>query len=380
MLGGCGVWPAAGQACGGYLVEHDGFHLLVDPGYATLPRLLERMPADLVDAVVVSHGHPDHCADLNPLLRARHLGGPGGAPLPVYALAGALDAVLALDRPEMLDDAFTLRELEPGQDLAIGPFEVETVSLPHFVQNVGLRMRAGGSVLSYTGDTGPSPNLLPLAREADVFLAEATFPRLVPPDMQRHLSSALQAGEVAARSSVRHLVLTHLQPDTNPAAAETAAAARLFDTVVAGLARSHPGLEPALWELLPEQLLDQERAGALAGRRREQGWRGRFEALRRVNDELTARLSELEREHTELLVSQSSSVESATLLGAIFDTTGEGILTVDRHGVILRANRAALALWGYADTEVVGKDIGLLLAGGPLLYSAMGGRGPPRPR
>jgi len=141
-------------------------------------------------------------------------------------------------------------------------------------------------------------------------------------------------------------------------------AARLFDSVVAGLARSHPGLEPALWEIVPERLLDQERAGALAARRREQGWRERFEALRRVNDELAARLSEVERERAELLASQSSSVESATLLGAVFDTAGEGILTVDRHGVILRANRAALALWGYADTEVVGKDIGLLLAGG----------------
>src|SRR5881296_3762158 len=71
VLGGCGAWPAAGQACSGYLVEHDGFRLLVDPGYATLPRLLEQLNADEVDAVFVSHGHPDHCVDLNPLLRPR---------------------------------------------------------------------------------------------------------------------------------------------------------------------------------------------------------------------------------------------------------------------------------------------------------------------
>lgn len=73
VLGGCGVWPGAGQACGGYLVEHDGFRLLVDPGYATLPRLLGHVDARQVDAVYVSHRHPDHCADLNPLLRARAL-------------------------------------------------------------------------------------------------------------------------------------------------------------------------------------------------------------------------------------------------------------------------------------------------------------------
>ena len=71
VLGGCGGWPAAGLACSGYLVEHDGFRLLIDPGYAIVPRLLEVADAADVDAVLVSHGHPDHCADLNPLLRAR---------------------------------------------------------------------------------------------------------------------------------------------------------------------------------------------------------------------------------------------------------------------------------------------------------------------
>jgi ribonuclease BN (tRNA processing enzyme) len=45
VLGGCGAWPGAGQACSGYLVEHDGFRLLVDLGFATVPRLLERVIA-----------------------------------------------------------------------------------------------------------------------------------------------------------------------------------------------------------------------------------------------------------------------------------------------------------------------------------------------
>ena len=92
MLGGCGAWPAAGQACSGYLLEHDGFRLLIDPGYAVLPRLLRHVDAADVDAVLVSHGHPDHCADLNPLLRARALRDDPAPALPVFSLAGALDA------------------------------------------------------------------------------------------------------------------------------------------------------------------------------------------------------------------------------------------------------------------------------------------------
>jgi ribonuclease BN (tRNA processing enzyme) len=60
VLGGCGAWPTAGQACSGYLVAHDGFRVLIDPGYAVLPRLLQLADAADVDAVLVSHGHPDH--------------------------------------------------------------------------------------------------------------------------------------------------------------------------------------------------------------------------------------------------------------------------------------------------------------------------------
>ncbi|MER6576945.1 MBL fold metallo-hydrolase [Nonomuraea sp. NPDC001023] len=146
VLGGCGAWSAAGQACNGYLVEHDGFRVLVDPGYATLPRLLETTPAERVDAVLVSHGHPDHCSDLNPLLAA----------LPVHAPPGALDAVLALDRRGMLAGSFELHDLEPGTPRELGPFRLDAFSLPHHVPNAGLRLSAGGRVIAYTGDTGPS--------------------------------------------------------------------------------------------------------------------------------------------------------------------------------------------------------------------------------
>src|SRR5258706_5845525 len=101
VLGGCGAWPEAGQACSGFLAEHDGFRLLIDAGYATLPRLLQLIRPGQLDAVLISHGHPDHCADLNPLLRARVMSASGLPPLPLYAPAGALDRVLALGRPQL---------------------------------------------------------------------------------------------------------------------------------------------------------------------------------------------------------------------------------------------------------------------------------------
>lgn len=223
VLGGCAAWPAAGQACGGYVLEHGGFRLLLDPGYATLPRLLERISARDVDAVLLSHGHPDHCADLHPLLRARALGDEPSPALPVYAPPGAADRVLDLEGPESMRDAYVLSSFDAGGTFEIGPFRVDSRPLPHFVPNAGLRLTAGGGVLAYTGDTGPSPEIATLARGADVLLAEATFPDEMPARFAGYLSTARQAGGYAARAGAGRLVLTHLWPGTEREHAEDAA-------------------------------------------------------------------------------------------------------------------------------------------------------------
>ncbi|RSM53861.1 MBL fold metallo-hydrolase [Actinoplanes sp. ATCC 53533] len=233
VLGGCGAWPEPGSACSGFLVEHDGFRLVLDLGYATMPRL----PGP-VDAVFISHGHPDHCADLNPLLRARSMSEDQPPPLPVYALPGALDAVLALDRPGMLDDAYVLHDVVAGQPFTIGPFAATTRLLPHWRPNAGIRLAAGGRVLAYTGDCGPSPEVVALARDADLLVAEATHLTAVPPDVLGMLSSVPDAGRQAREAGARHLLLTHLWPGTDHAAAVAQAAAEFpgpIEVAVPGL-------------------------------------------------------------------------------------------------------------------------------------------------
>ncbi|MEU9832484.1 MBL fold metallo-hydrolase [Streptosporangium sp. NPDC048047] len=228
VLGACGAWPETGSACSGYLVEHDGFRLVMDLGYATFPRLLEHVAAEEVDAVWISHGHPDHCVDLNPLLRARALGDEPVPALPVFAPPGALDAVLALDKPGMLAASYALHEVVPGDAFEIGPFRAGTRLLPHHVPNAGIRLEADGAVLAYTGDTGPSPEVVELARGADLLVAEATYVDEVPGGDAPYLTSARQAGAQAARAGAGRLLLTHLWPGTGREAARRAAEAR-FD-------------------------------------------------------------------------------------------------------------------------------------------------------
>lgn len=223
VLGGAGAWPPAGGACSGYLIEHDGFRLFVDPGYATLPRLLEIAPAESIDAVLVSHGHPDHVADLNPLLRARSMSDHPPSRLPAYALPDALRPVLTLDQVESLHDAIDIREFHAGETFEIGPFAIESRSLPHFVPNAGLRIGANGLSITYTGDAGPSDDLVELAGGTDLLLAEATYVEFVPADSAASLNCAAEVGRQASRAAVARLVLTHLWPGTDPEASRSAA-------------------------------------------------------------------------------------------------------------------------------------------------------------
>jgi ribonuclease BN (tRNA processing enzyme) len=223
VLGGSGAWPTARQACSGYLIERDGFRLLVDPGYSTLPALLGRVAPEDVDAVLVTHGHPDHCTDVHPLLRARVMRGRRPPPLPLHAPAGSLAKVLALDPPGPVDEAYELHDLAAGEQVTVGPFTVDATLLPHTLPNLGVRLAAGGATLGYTGDTGPSPDVAELARGTDLFLAAATFAEQVPEPLAPYLCSARAIGEYAAAAEPARTILTHLSPGTDPDDALTAA-------------------------------------------------------------------------------------------------------------------------------------------------------------
>src|SRR5262245_17826396 len=153
VLGSCGGFPEPGRACSGFAVDWDGFRLVIDLGYATLPRLLALWPDSVIDAVVVTHEHPDHCIDLHGLFRMRHYGAPVRSRLPLYCPPGVLDRLAGLEPDVDLNAVFDQYPL-PGSHV-VGPFELRAVPLPHFVPNAGIRLEGDGLALAYTGDTGP---------------------------------------------------------------------------------------------------------------------------------------------------------------------------------------------------------------------------------
>jgi ribonuclease BN (tRNA processing enzyme) len=120
--------------------------------------------------------------------------------------------VLALDRPGMLDAALARQDFEPGAAFSVGPFDLRTALLPHFTPNAAVRCEAGGRAIVYTGDGGPDPALVELARGTDTLIAEATHPEVMQAADARYLSTGRQAARQAAEAGVGRLVLTHLWP------------------------------------------------------------------------------------------------------------------------------------------------------------------------
>ena len=218
VLGCAGTFPGPASPCSGYLVEHDGYRLLVDLGAGALGQLQRHVGLLDVDAVYVSHLHADHCIDLVAYSYARRYH-PSGLPevLPVYGPAGTAQRILSsYEAPPShgLEDVFDFREVEPGTR-ELGPFTVTAARVNHPIECHGLRIEAGGRTLAYSGDTGESDALVDLAQDSDLFLCEASWAHADDNPPGIHLSGR-QAGEHAARARTARLVLTHVVPWADP--------------------------------------------------------------------------------------------------------------------------------------------------------------------
>lgn len=208
VLGSCAAWPEPGRACAGFLVEHNGFRLVLDLGFGTLPRLLSLCPNGTVDAVAITHRHTDHCVDLNGLLRVRHYGERTHDPIPLLCSPDVAALVDSLEPEPRLAELFDVRTL-PGTH-RIGPFEITGIDLKHYVPNSGLRVTTPHRTVAYTGDTGPTPKLADLGRDADLYIMDATLQHQ--PDGERNVLSAAEAGHWAREAGARRLMLTHFWP------------------------------------------------------------------------------------------------------------------------------------------------------------------------
>jgi ribonuclease BN (tRNA processing enzyme) len=222
VVGSGAAYPdRAGAASSTYLVSHAGHQLCLDLGQGGFAGLAARLEPSSLEAVVVSHLHPDHFVDLVAL---RHYLRYEFAPprrvrvVAPAGLADRLDGLLA--EPGFAAEALDVEVRREGT-IEIGPFVLQSALVTHTDESYAVRVSLAGSPdrpgLVYSGDCGRADDLVPLVRPGDTLLVEVAFGPGPVPVGDLHLDGPA-VGALAAATRPGRVLLTHLQMRRDPAA------------------------------------------------------------------------------------------------------------------------------------------------------------------
>ncbi len=206
-----GIWggyPKANSATSSFLIEHEGFHCLIDCGSGVLSSLQNYLPLEKLDAVVISHYHADHIADIGSLQYSRLINFYLGKPAPALPIYGHV-----LDQDNF--DKLSYNEQTVGVAISeddvvqIGPFEVTFCRTIHPVYCLAIKFSVTGYSIVLTADTEWRDELVDFARGTDLLISEANLYEVHVGKAPGHMGGS-EAGKLAKLAGAKSLVLTHL--------------------------------------------------------------------------------------------------------------------------------------------------------------------------
>ena len=207
IIGWWGAYPDAGEATSGYLLESEGFTVLIDCGSGVLARLQKYTTLQAVDAVVLSHYHSDHAADIGCLQYAARILmdlKQRKQPLKIYGHAedNNFDSLNYFQYS-------TGYAVDSETNLQLGPFKFSFCRNIHPDPCYSMRIEVNNLVFVYISDTGFTNDLIEFASKADLLLCESSLYDEYQGRIPGHLTAG-EAGRIADAAGVRQLVLTHL--------------------------------------------------------------------------------------------------------------------------------------------------------------------------
>ena len=213
ILGSGNYFPSMRRKPPGYLLKINGKNLVFDLGSGTLQSLLKfNVDYNTIDCIFITHNHPDHIADLIPLFhvcrsnRKTNLNIIGFKGVEKF-IKGIFKTIPSTE-PKIYKINYT--EMSDSQ-INIDGINVKSKLLKHSRSKdcIGFRIEAEGKIITYSGDSDICKNLEKLSKDADLFICEATMPNEL--KYKGHLTPS-EAGEIARKSNVKKLILTHFNP------------------------------------------------------------------------------------------------------------------------------------------------------------------------
>jgi ribonuclease BN (tRNA processing enzyme) len=211
ILGCDGTYAGPGGACSGYLLQSGTTSVWIDTGPGTLGALQEHVPLVELDAIVVTHEHPDHCMELPVVRNALRFGleVEGMRVITTGGVRELIDGITGGAAP-----TFDWEVVSDGDAVTVGDIGFAFARTDHPVETLAVRAEHAERVLVYTADTGSRFSLHPFGAPVHLAICEATLP---PSEVGGvHLTGA-EAGSLAREAGAEQLMLTHLIPGTDPA-------------------------------------------------------------------------------------------------------------------------------------------------------------------
>jgi len=217
ILGSGTCVPSLKRNASGYLLQAEGKQVLIDCGSGILLQL-ERAGKSYkdIDALFLTHGHPDHFADLMPLVQALFY-------TPDFTREKDLNIFAPQGFREYYDKSigsilgeskdFRIVFMDVADEMEYGPWKILSTGTVHSADSNAYRFEYGGRSVVFSGDADYDQGVINLSENADLLIADCSFPDTM--KVIGHLS-AKECGVVAQKAEVKKLVLSHIYPSGTP--------------------------------------------------------------------------------------------------------------------------------------------------------------------
>lgn len=215
VLGSSGTYSTPDRPASGYLVTEGATKILCDAGFGTFGELMRRTTPDQLDAVVLSHRHPDHCVDFLALHHAIAHGPYSCSGLPVFCAPGVANRLadfIGAGEGHQFFEIFDFHEVGDNNHVVVGDVDLRFAAGDHSVPTIATRFECAGRSITYSADTGPGGGFPELCAGTTVVLAEASLPGDRADNHYAHHLTAGEAGSIARAAGAEALILTHLRP------------------------------------------------------------------------------------------------------------------------------------------------------------------------